>query len=181
MTELRVGERTRQAILDEALKAFCANGFERAALRELADQLGITTAALYYYFDSKADILASLVEPLLDDLDEVVHGPLTESSEVLGAAFDVLLKHRTVVMLVVRDRAVALQPGIGDRLEKQRTQLLDRLTATAGDEAAAVLATAALGALLRPLVDLADVDLQPHRDLLVTASTALLSHAHPRT
>ncbi len=51
---------TRERILDEALDLFLEKGFDNASLRELAERMGFTKAALYYHFPSKADILMGL-------------------------------------------------------------------------------------------------------------------------
>ena len=49
-----------ERILDEALDLFLEKGFDNASLRELAERMGFTKAALYYHFPSKADILMGL-------------------------------------------------------------------------------------------------------------------------
>lgn len=51
---------TRERILDVALDLFVEQGFYKTSLREIADRLGVTKAALYYHFPSKADILIAL-------------------------------------------------------------------------------------------------------------------------
>lgn len=51
---------TRDRILDVALDLFVEHGYDGTSLRQIAEQLGITKAALYYYFASKDDILMSL-------------------------------------------------------------------------------------------------------------------------
>jgi AcrR family transcriptional regulator len=51
---------TRQRILDVALDLFIEKGFDGTSLREIAERLGVTKAALYYYFESKDDILLAL-------------------------------------------------------------------------------------------------------------------------
>ncbi len=51
---------TRQRILDVALDLFIEQGFDGTSLRQIAEQLGVTKAALYYYFESKDDILMAL-------------------------------------------------------------------------------------------------------------------------
>ena len=48
---------TRQRILDVALDLFTEQGYDGTSLREIAEQLGITKAAIYYHFESKEDIL----------------------------------------------------------------------------------------------------------------------------
>ncbi len=51
---------TRERILDAALDLFIEQGFDGTSLREIAEQLGVTKAALYYHFESKDDILMAL-------------------------------------------------------------------------------------------------------------------------
>lgn len=51
---------TRERILDVALDLFIQKGFDRTSLREIAEELNVTKAALYYHFASKDDILMAL-------------------------------------------------------------------------------------------------------------------------
>jgi AcrR family transcriptional regulator len=51
---------TRDRILDAALDLFIEKGYDKTSLREIAEQLGFTKAALYYHFESKQDILMAL-------------------------------------------------------------------------------------------------------------------------
>jgi AcrR family transcriptional regulator len=50
----------RERILDVALELFNEQGYDATSLREIAERLGVTKAALYYHFKSKADILLEL-------------------------------------------------------------------------------------------------------------------------
>lgn len=47
----------RNAVLLEAARAFNAKGFQRTSLDDVAAALGVTKAALYYYFRNKQEIL----------------------------------------------------------------------------------------------------------------------------
>jgi AcrR family transcriptional regulator len=67
---------TKERILDVALELFNEQGYESTSLREIADRLGVTKAALYYHFARKEDILLelhlrlhALGRDILDDLD----------------------------------------------------------------------------------------------------------------
>jgi AcrR family transcriptional regulator len=53
--------RTRERILDVALRLFADKGYEATSMREIAAQLGISKAALYYHFDSKAEIVRAML------------------------------------------------------------------------------------------------------------------------
>src|SRR5215471_10049591 len=67
-----------QAILDQALELFSRQGYRETTLQEIADRLGITRPAFYYYFRSKEDVLWRLVENLgirlLDQATPVARG-----------------------------------------------------------------------------------------------------------
>src|ERR1700735_3413873 len=51
---------TRERILDIALDLFSEKGYDKTSLRDIADRLGTTKAALYYHFARKEDILFEL-------------------------------------------------------------------------------------------------------------------------
>lgn len=63
---------TRVRIQDVALERFTANGYDQTSLREIAEDLGVTKAALYHHFKSKEEILDSLVAQVASALDDLV-------------------------------------------------------------------------------------------------------------
>ncbi|HEX7095724.1 MAG TPA: TetR/AcrR family transcriptional regulator [Acidimicrobiales bacterium] len=66
MSARRAAESTRDRILAEALDLFVEQGIDRTSLREIAERIGITKAALYYHFPSKDDLLAAVFKPVVD-------------------------------------------------------------------------------------------------------------------
>src|SRR5579862_557252 len=66
------GRDTRSRLRELALSLFAEQGYEKTSLREIAEQLGVTKAALYYYFKSKEDIVRSLVEDYVAELDTLI-------------------------------------------------------------------------------------------------------------
>lgn len=72
---------TRAQILAVATELFAEQGYEATSLREIAERLQITKAALYYHFPGKDDILRALLEPM--------GAAVTELVERLEAAHDV--------------------------------------------------------------------------------------------
>jgi AcrR family transcriptional regulator len=76
---------TRQRILTVANELFIEQGYEGTSLREIADRLDITKAALYYHFRSKDEILETLLTPFDTLLDELLHR-LEEARDVEGWA-----------------------------------------------------------------------------------------------
>src|SRR5271170_7729244 len=55
---------THERILDVALDLFLEKGYDKTSLREIAEQLGFSKAALYYHFASKEDIFMALHQRL---------------------------------------------------------------------------------------------------------------------
>jgi AcrR family transcriptional regulator len=64
-------EDTRARILAVALELVSERGFSGTSIRDLAERLNLTTAAMYYHFSSKDALLDALVEPLIDGLAEL--------------------------------------------------------------------------------------------------------------
>ena len=63
---------TRQRIQDVAIELFAEQGYEATSLREIAERLGVTKAALYYHCMTKEEILGSLIDDRLALLRELV-------------------------------------------------------------------------------------------------------------
>ncbi|MEE6257129.1 TetR/AcrR family transcriptional regulator [Plantactinospora sonchi] len=63
---------TRSRIQQVALELFTEQGYEKTSLREIAERLGVTKAALYYHFKSKDDIVDSFVADRINRLDQLI-------------------------------------------------------------------------------------------------------------
>jgi AcrR family transcriptional regulator len=72
MTETRRKAGTREKIQSVALELFAEQGYEKTSLREIAERLGVTKAALYYHFRTKDDIVASLFDDFMARVDEII-------------------------------------------------------------------------------------------------------------
>jgi AcrR family transcriptional regulator len=58
----RIVEDRREHIMDAALHVFAEKGFTQATNRDIAREAGITTGLIYYYFQSKQDLLRATLE-----------------------------------------------------------------------------------------------------------------------
>src|SRR3984957_5239426 len=103
---------THERILDVALDLFLEKGYEKTSLREIAEQLGFSKAALYYHFASKDDIflalhlrLHRLAEGGLSALGEAAL-TVEDWGRVLGGFIDIILGKRARLSLFERNRAV---------------------------------------------------------------------------
>ena len=55
-----------------ALELFAEQGYEKTSLREIAERLGVTKAALDYHFKSKEDIVHSFTDDYFAELDALL-------------------------------------------------------------------------------------------------------------
>lgn len=60
------------ALLESARKNILKYGYEKAALRQICADAGVTTGALYFSFKNKEDLFDALVRPTMENLDRVV-------------------------------------------------------------------------------------------------------------
>ncbi len=63
---------TRERILETAQDLFARLGYEKTGLAQIAGQVGITKPAIYYYFHSKEELLAALLERFSADVRRVL-------------------------------------------------------------------------------------------------------------
>lgn len=109
----RRGE-TRGQILDVALELFNEQGYDKTSLREIAERLGVTKAALYYHFERKEEILLelhlrlhALGNDLLDQLDALGDdaAAVTAWPEMIDGFIDKVLAHRDLFPLHQRNQS----------------------------------------------------------------------------
>ena len=58
----KVVEDRREQIIDAAMQVFAQKGFTRATNKDIAREAGITPGLIYYYFESKEDLLKTIIE-----------------------------------------------------------------------------------------------------------------------
>jgi AcrR family transcriptional regulator len=179
-------ERMDSRIARLALARFRAGGFVGTSIADLAGDLGVSKAAIYYHYRSKDALLHRLIDPLLDAIDACIQDhnqPTRTARQLLGAYLAVLIAHREVVPLVTADVAVLNHPTIGPRLHAQNQQLQSLLAAPDTGVSARLRAEAALGAIWHPLIAEPQVDLTDpaHQHTLVDAAVATLPPGRPST
>lgn len=101
-TDVRRGGDTRGRIQRVALSRFTEDGYDKTSLREIAEDLGVTKAALYYHFRTKEAILESLVGDIGQAIDDLIAWVTSAPST----------RERRLEML--RRLATLTQGGVGD-------------------------------------------------------------------
>ena len=72
MTAGTAANDTRTRLLDTALKLFSEHGMEGTSLQMIADELGVTKAAVYYHFKTKDEIAEAVAAPAIQELDQII-------------------------------------------------------------------------------------------------------------
>jgi AcrR family transcriptional regulator len=62
----RIEPERRKRLLQAAAQEFAGEGFDRASLGRIAESAGVSKPALYYYFEDKADLFATVVREAWD-------------------------------------------------------------------------------------------------------------------
>jgi AcrR family transcriptional regulator len=102
---------TRERILDVALDLFIEKGFDGTSLREIAEQLGVTKAALYYHYASKDDILMALHMRMhdvgRDGLKQLTDGPVSLATweSLVDTVLSQMLAQRKLFLMHERNQA----------------------------------------------------------------------------
>lgn len=101
---------TRQRILDAALRHFAEHGYAGTSIRDLADELGLTKAAVHYHFTAKDKIVLALLEPMVERFAAVVdshaRSPQGPRALLLGVR-DVLVASGPLLTVLASDPSVA--------------------------------------------------------------------------
>jgi len=101
---------TRERILDIALELFTERGYDKTSLRQIAEQLGFSKAAIYYHFASKEDIFMALHMRLHEfglGALSMIDGAQTPEMwmGLVDHLTDQILAHRSLFVLHERNRA----------------------------------------------------------------------------
>ncbi len=104
-------ERTRQQILETAQRLFTDLGYDATSLQMIADEMGLTKAAVYYHFRAKSDILHAAVQPgiqrlgvLLDEA-AAIRGRRARMDYLVDGFVDFLVRHRLYTAMASTDPA----------------------------------------------------------------------------
>ncbi|WP_432877491.1 TetR/AcrR family transcriptional regulator [Kribbella sp. CA-245084] len=161
---------TRQQIRAVALELFAERGYGQTSLREIAERLGVTKAAVYYHYRTKEDILSSLLDELIAGVDRIIEcgqaqpsGPerrrevLERYSEMLTDTFEEaprLVRFLQESQTSIKDLAAGA--GMRERFHRLRALLIEP-DAAVEDEIRAQVALLALHVGAFPLAGTEDV------------------------
>ncbi len=102
----------RERLLSVALGLFTRHGVSGTSLQMIADELGVTKAAVYFQFQTKEDIVLAVISPVLDDLARVAEAaesrrtPAARRDAALTGLVDLIVTHRRIAAILRSDPAV---------------------------------------------------------------------------
>jgi len=128
---------TRSRIQAVAVELFSEQGYDKTSLREIAERLGVTKAALYYHFKSKEDIVHSLVEDYFGQVDSLVawasQQPRTPAvrAEILSRYLDLVIDSHQVYRMLQQNQAalagLTSEKNPGELFKERMNALVDLL------------------------------------------------------
>ena len=62
---------TKERLLISARAEFLEKGYQKASLRSICKNAGVTTGALYFFFQDKEDLFSNIVQPTIDRIQTI--------------------------------------------------------------------------------------------------------------
>ena len=171
-------ERTRQQILETAQRLFTEHGYDATSLQMIADEMGLTKAAVYYHFRAKTDILHAAMQPGIQRLEALLdetatlRGRRARIEHLVNGFVDFLIRHRHYAVMASTDPAAKR-----DKLDTEAMTMRRRaLTLLFGDNptGAERLCFNAMFFIPECLPDLADLTDDELREALQTTLLHML-------
>lgn len=188
MTKAALGTAdTRTRLIEAAIDLFTRHSFAGTSLQMIADELGFTKAAIYHHFRTREQLLAAVIEPMLDELRAVVESaeakrtPHARAEHMLSGYAALAVRNRGLVAVLATDPSVATV--LTDRAEwgklilRQLALLADVDPGPAGEFKAAMVFAGMAGAAGPTWGNLDDDALREH---LVDAGRRILGLRTPR-
>lgn len=75
---------TKEKLIASAKTEFMEKGYAKASLRTICANAGVTTGALYFFFDDKEALFQSIVEPPLTTLVHMLQEHFREEEQILS-------------------------------------------------------------------------------------------------
>ncbi len=77
---------TREKLIESAKAEFMDKGYNKASLRTICANAGVTTGALYFFFEDKADLFRAIVGKPVDGIFEIMQAHFDEDEGIVASA-----------------------------------------------------------------------------------------------
>ncbi|GAA0953056.1 TetR/AcrR family transcriptional regulator [Actinocorallia libanotica] len=177
----------RDRLLAAAAELFSRHGVSGTSLQMIADELGVTKAAVYHQFQSKEDIVWAVVTPVLDRLAEVAETAESRRSRaervetLLSGLVDAAVSNRRLMSVLQSDPAVLQLLRLHSTLSPLEERITRLLVGPEPTDEALVCAAMVSGGLMATGIDprLQPLDDDSLRRHLLDTSLRLLRVRRP--
>lgn len=76
----------RNLLIKAAKEEFIKHGYTKASLRTICAKAGVTTGALYFFFENKAELFSAVVDPSIKELKDLLNKYFVEDAKYLANA-----------------------------------------------------------------------------------------------
>ncbi|WP_330332354.1 TetR/AcrR family transcriptional regulator [Streptomyces sp. NBC_00536] len=177
---------TRQLIQDVALELFAEQGYEKTSLREIAERLEVTKAALYYHFKTKEEILISVFDDTTRPIDELIAWAgeqphtLATKQEMLRRYSEAMRSGAQLYRFMQENQATMRELSIGEIVKKRMLKMVDLLRTDDAPLQDQVRCVSAIFTLHAGMMFLQHVEADPEETRLAAleVATDLITRAH---
>ncbi len=179
------GQRPRGAgrvqLIDTALRLFARDGVEGTSLQAIADEMGVSKAAVYYHYKTKDDLVVGVLAPMVTELHAMIdrvkacRGRNAQLDELVTGIVTLAVEHHERFAVIMGD------PLVANLLKEEAlTHDWESLNALFDDTgrgpSAKVAISLFVSGLLGPIRDpeLADLSREHLKDELIEAGRRLL-------
>lgn len=78
---MKADRETKEKLIASAKSEFLEKGYTKASLRKICANAGVTTGALYFFFDGKESLFRAIVERPLEDLIQIMEAHFTQDEQ----------------------------------------------------------------------------------------------------
>jgi AcrR family transcriptional regulator len=127
---MNAGERRKDEVIRVAARLFAAKGYHATTLDQIAEVIGVTKPALYYYVTSKEDILRTIINRIMEpmmEVSQVGHSELTPR-ERMAKMIRILVQFSAVrreITLIAFEQANILPKRSQDALLRRQKEVED--------------------------------------------------------
>lgn len=177
---------TRQRIQDVALELFAEQGYEKTSLREIAERLEVTKAALYYHFKTKEEIIVSLFEDLTKPIEDLIEWgrqqphTLQTKQEIVRRYSQVLTDASPLFRFMQENQATVRDLSIGEMFKNRMLGMRDIVIDPDADLVDQVRCISALFTMHAGMFVMKDLEGDPEekRKAILEVATDLITQAH---
>lgn len=113
-------DKKRQLIIDSAIKRFAHFGLSKTTMTEIASDLSMSKALLYYYFPDKISLYSAVLENIINEIDDELRKGVEKIKSTDKAILYVLEKRQEYILkyYTILDYIRTAGPDLPENIQK---------------------------------------------------------------